>query len=70
MSRYDRPHLNTPVLRRPKMKRVELADHVRAIQRAVEAKLPEDEPDCVQRWVYETAVRVMADRIAGGGQHG
>lgn len=47
------------------MNKKELAEHVRAIQRAVEAKLPEDEPDDVRPWVYETAVRVMAERLMG-----
>ena len=40
-----------------------IAEHVRAIQRAVEAKLPEDEPDDVRPWVYETAVKVMIQRL-------
>lgn len=46
------------------MKKSELKDHVRAIQRAVESLLPEDEPDCTRDWVYETAVNVIADRLA------
>lgn len=41
----------------------ELKAHVRAIQRAVESLLPEDEPDCTREWVYETAVKVIADRL-------
>jgi hypothetical protein len=45
------------------MTRSELKEHARAIQRAVETLLPEDEPDCVRPWVYETAVKVIADRI-------
>lgn len=50
-------------------KRVTAADkaqrdqHVRAIKAAVEAQLPEDDPDCVHQWVYETAVAVMDDRL-------
>lgn len=47
--------------------KAELAEHVRAIQRAVEAQLPEDEPDCVQPWVYETAVKTMAQRLTAAG---
>lgn len=41
----------------------QLAEHVAAIQEAVEAQLPEDEPDCVHRWVYETAVKVLVERL-------
>jgi DNA-binding FrmR family transcriptional regulator len=46
-------------------RRAKLRGHVAAIQRAVEAQLPEDEPDCVHVWVYETAVEVMVDRLRG-----
>lgn len=42
----------------------DLKAHVRAIQRAVEMQLPEDEPDDVRPWVYETAVKVMIDRLS------
>jgi hypothetical protein len=45
------------------MKQTEVRGHVAAIKRAVEAQLPEDEPDCVRTWVYETAVKVMAERL-------
>ena len=46
------------------MTKKELGEHVRAIQRAVEAQLPEDEHDDVRPWVYRLAVRVMATRLA------
>lgn len=36
---------------------------VAAIKKAVEAKLPEDEPDCVRTWVYETAVDVVVGAL-------
>ncbi len=52
--------LKRAVIGRPKSRA--LASDVRAIQQAVEAQLPEDEPDCVRPWVYETAVRVMTER--------
>lgn len=45
------------------MTKAELSDHVRAIQRAVEAELPEDEHDDVRPWVYRKAVEVMAERL-------
>lgn len=45
------------------MTKKELKEHVRAIQLAVERLLPEDEPDCVRPWVYETAVKVLAARL-------
>lgn len=45
--------------------KAERTAHVKAIQSAVEAALPEDEPDDVRPWVYELAVKVMAERLGG-----
>lgn len=48
------------------MTRHDLTGHVEAIQAQVARQLPEDEPDHVRRWVYETAVKVMDKRLREG----
>lgn len=44
----------------------EIDAHARAIKAAVEACLPEDEPDTVSFWVYRKAATVMARRLGPG----
>lgn len=48
------------------MTKSDLKAHVQAVQRAIAATLPEDEPDFTRPWVYEAAVKVIADRVARG----
>jgi hypothetical protein len=44
--------------RATKLSRAELKRLVAAAQRAVESKLPEDEPDYTAKWVYEEAIQL------------
>lgn len=45
------------------MNKADTAGHVVAIKQAVARQLPEDEHDHTATWVYETAVKVLAERL-------
>lgn len=49
--------------REKELTKQQIANHADAIMAAVAHQLPEDEPDYVRRWVYETAVAVMWRRL-------